>query len=543
VASKLHRLSGEIEDMATAQQQSAGSAFSKKQILMAISGIFVGYFVYSYFMQTLNVAAPRIAADLNSMPLYSWSVSLPSLGLALGTLLAGKLSDFFGRRIILLGSMIVALMGAFLSAISPTFIALIAARTVLFLGLGILAPLCYTVIGDLFMGAADRSRWIGLLNIPFGLPTLFGPTLSGWLVDNWGWRHIFWWALPLTIVCIVVMYGMPALMQGVSRKIDVLGAILVAAASSCLIFGLSFAGTTYPWGSKQVIGLLAFAVILGLLFLKAESNAEEPFLDLELLKSRVFMTASTAGFLSFFGMTGMTLYFPLFLQGIQGISATKSGLIITPFSVLMAFIGVPTGFLLARTKRYKWMLIVGYALITAVPIGMIFFGQNTPVFWGVLAATLGGLGLGTIPTINTLVIQAAVPRKLMGVAMGALFFSISLGMAVAPAIQGSAMNVKYNKTLKTSLPANIAVVADEKTMASLGDPKVLLSEPAMNALRETLQKTGDSDQILFKQTVQAIRTSMESGLRIVFVIAAVAALLAFLLILTIPQISMERGSE
>jgi MFS family permease len=543
VAAKLHRLSGEIEDMATAQQQPAGSAFSKKQILMAISGIFVGYFVYSYFMQTLNVAAPRIAADLNSMALYSWSVSIPSLGLALGTLLAGKLSDIFGRRTILLGSMIIALLGAILSGISPTFMALIAARTVLFLGLGILAPLCYTVIGDLFMGAADRSRWVGLLNIPFGLPTLFGPTLSGWFVDNLGWRHIFWWALPLTIVCIAILYGMPALMQGAARKIDVLGAILVAAASSCLIFGLSFAGTTYPWGSKQVIGLLAFAIILGLMFLKAESNAEEPFLDPELLKSRIFMTASIAGFLSFFGMTGMTLYFPLFLQGIQGISAMKSGLIITPFSVLMAFIGVPTGFLLARTKRYKWMLIAGYALITAVPIGMIFFGQNTPVFWGVIAATLGGLGLGTIPTINTLVIQAAVPRKLLGVAMGALFFSIALGMAVAPAIQGSAMNIKYNNTLKASLPAAMAQVADEKTMASLGDPRVLLSETAMNALRETLQTTGDTDQTLFKQTVQAIRTSMESGLRMVFVIAAITALLAFLLILTIPKISMDGGSQ
>ncbi len=525
--------------MATVQQQTEVSAFSKKQILIAISGIFLGYFIYSYFMQTLNVATPRIAADLNGMALYSWSVSIPALGLALGTLLAGKLSDIYGRRTILLGSMIIVLLGTLLNGFSPTFMTLIGARTILFLGIGIIAPLCYTVIGDIFIGAADRGKWIGLLNIPFGLPTLFGPTLGGWFVDHPGWRHIFWWGLPLAVICLVILFNMPALMQGAARKIDVLGVILVTAASSCLIFGLSFAGTTYPWGSKQVIGLLLGFLILGALFLKAESKAEEPFLNLELLKNRTFMTASIAGFLSFFGMMGMTLYFPLFLQGIQGMSAMNSGLVVTPFSVLMAFVGVPTGFLLARTKRYKWMLVAGYCLVASVPIGMMFFKQDTHYLWGVIAAFLGGLGLGTIPTINTLVTQAAVPRKLLGVAMGALFFSIAMGMAVAPAIQGSAMNMKYNSTLKASLPAALTQIADEATIASLGNPRVLLLAPEMKALETTIREKGGGDPALFQQTVGAIRTSMESGLRMVFLIAAITGVLAFLLILTIPEISMD----
>lgn len=528
--------------MAQEQLRTMDPVFTKKQIFIAMAPVFLGYFVYSYFMSTLNNAAPKIAADLNGMALYSWSVSIPSLGLAIGTILAGKLSDIYGRRATLLVSVIILLLGAVLSAISPTFMTLIAARTLLCLGQGAIAPLCYAVIADVFT-AAERSRWIGLLNIAYGVPALFGPTLSGWLVDGLGWPHIFWWIVPLLLLLIVFAYAMPALIQGAAHKIDIIGAILITIASSTLIFGLSFAGTTYPWGSMQVIGLLAVSVIFWALFLRAESKASEPFLDTELITNRVFMTASIAGFLSFFGMMAMTLYYPLFMQGIQGMSAMKSGQVVTPLGFLMSFVGVPVGFLIARFARYKWMYNTGYAGVTVLMFGMIFFGKDTPAFLGAIVATLCGLGLGAMPTVNTIVIQAAVPRRMLGVATSALFFSISMGMAISPAILGSAMNIKYNSTLKASLPAAITQSANDATMTSLGNPRVLLSEPAMKALRETLAKPGDDGQALFEQTIHAIRTSMEAGLRTVFVIAAITMLLAFLLIVTIPEISLDKPVE
>jgi MFS family permease len=527
--------------MASAQVQPAGSAFSKKQIMMSISAIYVGYFVYSYFMQTLNAATPKIAADLKGMQQISWSVSIPSLGLAIGTLLGGKLSDIFGRRALLLGSMIITLLGALLCGMSSTFIAFIAARTVLYTGMGILAPLCYTVIGDLFMGAADRGKWIGLLNIPMGIPALLGQPLGGWFAENWGWRHIFWWALPLAIICLVVIYGMPALKQGAANKIDVLGAISIILASSALIFGISLAGTIYPWGSLEVFGILGFAAILGALFLKAESRAKEPFLDLSLLKNRAFMTASIAGFLSFFGMMSMTLYLQLLLQGIRDISATDSGFIATPFSFLMAFVGVPTGFLIARTKRYKFVLIMGYAMVTAVMTGMVFFNQNTPIYLAWSATTLAGLGLGVIPTINTLLIQAAVPRRLMGSAMAVLFFSISIGMSMAPAVQGSAMNIQYNSALKTLLPEALTNAADKDAVLRLANPDILLKKEAADKLRTAIIKMSNGSPELFEQTRNAIRSSSEVGLRMTFRIAAITMFLAFLLILTIPVIPMDMG--
>lgn len=525
-----------------AQQQTAVPAYSKRQAFMALAAILLVYFVYAYFMQTLNNAAPMIAADLDGMALYSWSVSIPSLGLALGMIFAGKLSDIYGRRSLLLASTLVFLLGTIMSGASPTFPTFIAARTLLCLGQGAIAVLCFSIVGDMYTGG-ERSKWIGLLNVPFALAALFGPTLGGWMVDTLTWRHIFWWSLPLFVLCFVFMYGMPRLVQGAARRIDVAGAVLVAIASSAFIFGLSFAGTTYPWGSVQVIGLLALAAVFCWLFLRAESRAEEPFFDPDLLRNRVFMTASVAGFLSFFGVMAVQLYYPLFMQGIQGISATRSGQVITPLGFLMAFVGVPVGFLVARTKKYKWMFVTGYALVTLVMFWMMFFDRNTPAYFGFVAACLSGLALGAMPTVNTIVAQAAVPRRLLGVATSAILFSVAMGMATAPAILGSAMNIRYNGVLRASLPPALTQAASDATMTSLADPRVLLSEPAMQSLRETLAQTGGDGDALFRQTVDAIRSSMESGLRMVFVISAVTMLLAFLLILTIPVIPLDRPVE
>jgi MFS family permease len=528
-------------------QLSIAPVFSKKQSFMALGAIFLVYFVYAYFMQTLNNATPMIAADLNGMALYSWSVSIPSLGLALGMILAGKLSDIYGRRAIMLGATIVFLLGAILSGASQSFLTFIAARTVLCLGQGSVATLCFAVVGDMFVGGS-RSKWIGLLNVPFAVAAFFGPTLSGWMVDALTWRHIFWWSLPVFIFCLVFDYGMPPLIQGgahrsSAHKIDWMGIVLIAIASSALIFGLSFAGTTYPWGSIQVIGLLLVSAIFWVFFVRFESKAREPFLDPDVLKNRVFLTAAAAGFLSFFGMMAVQLYYPLFMQGIQGVSAMKSGQVITPLGLVMALIGVPVGFLVAYTKRYKWMFVAGYALVTAVMFWMIFFNNNTPVYFGFVAASLSGLALGAMPTVNTIVAQAAVPKRLLGVATSALMFSVAMGMATAPAILGSAMNLRYNSVLKASVPKAISENAGEATMTSLGDPKVLLSASAMQELKETLTKANSNGLELYEQTVEAIRASMESGLRIVFVISAVTMLLAFLLIITIPVISIDNPVE
>jgi MFS family permease len=264
-------------------------------------------------------------------------------------------------------------------------------------------------------------------------------------------------------------------------------------------------------------------------------------LDPEVLVNRTFLTAAIAGLLSLFGLTAVMVYLPLFLQGVQSASATLSGQVLTPFSVLMAFMGVPAGFLIARTRRYKWMYIAGYAVLTATMFGMVLLTEKTPVIWSFAVSTMAGLGLGTIPTINALVAQYAVPRRLLGVATGAMYFFVVIGAAVAPAILGSVMNGTYTKTLEAVLPAELGRVMDPTTRASLADPRVLLSADALTALQGSFQNAGDREPALLEQTVRAIRSALEEGLRAVFWIGAATMAISFLLILTIPEIAI--GAE
>jgi MFS family permease len=529
--------------MTQAPQPPSGTGFNRKQIVLGLITIFSLQITLSFFMQTLGVARPRIAADLNGMSLYAWSLSIPSLAAAFVTLLFSKFSDMYGRRLMLLICLILFLGGTIWSALAPTFVLLIAGETVSRVGNGALLPLIYSVLGDMF-APVERSKWVGLLRIPQGLLALLGPTIGGWFVDNLSWRYLYWLGVPFLVMgLLMVPGGIPSASMRVKRKIDVRGSILVGVASTATILGLSFAGTTYPWASLQIIGLLSVGLVFWVLFFRAEEHAEEPIMDPQVFRNRTFLTVAVSGILSFIGLMAIMMYYPIFLQGVKGISVMRSGQILTPFSVLMAFMGLPAGFILAKTKRYKWMYISGYGLLTAVIFGIVFFDSGTPVFVAVLAAALAGLGLGVIPTINTLVVQWAVPKRLLGASMGAIFFSITLGTAIAPAVLGPVMNMAYAKKLETTLPAGLYQFADKATITALSDPKALLSPAAMKALETTFAKEGSYGNDLFHQTVEAIRTSTQAGLRGVFLLGAVTMLISFLLIATIPEVSMDAVVE
>jgi MFS family permease len=203
--------------------------------------------------------------------------------------------------------------------------------------------------------------------------------------------------------------------------------------------------------------------------------------------------------------------------------------------------GVPVGYIIARSSRFKWMYIAGYGLLTLSMFGLILLDAHTRIIWSVAVALLAGLGYGVIPTINTVVVQNAVPKRLMGVAMGAVFFFLMMGTAISPAILGSTMNVSYAKALSQSLPGGLSDIADEKTMNALDDPQVLLSESALEDLRETFQEKGGNGERLFQQTVEAIRHSLETGLRNIYRVGLIMMIVSFFIICTVPR--TFEGSE
>ena len=516
--------------MTTSQAALKQSPVVKKSTGLALAAVFTAYSVTNLYMYALNVASPMIAADLNGMALYAWAISIPALASAFVTLIFGKLSDMYGRRTILLVCMGFFTIGSALAAISQDFVLNIAARFIIALGQGALAPLCFSVIGDLF-DAGERAKWSGWLNIPAGIAATIAPTLAGYLTDSLSWRYLFWLCVPLALIAGgLILVGVPSLNQKAAHKIDFLGAAFLAVASATLILAFSMGGAMYPWTSPLIIGLFVVSLVFWGLFLWWEGKAEEPMLDPQVLTNRTFITAAGAGFMSFFGLMGIMMYYPLFLQGVQGTNATVSGQMITPFSMLMAFMGVPAGLALARTKRYKWMFILGYGVLTVATFAMVTFGVATPGWMSVLITALAGLGLGAIPTVNTLVAQFAVPRRLLGVAVGAIFFFVMMGMAITPSILGTAMNTTYAGALASRLPTGL----DAGVLAMAADPRVLLSPDALAALQATV-----SDAALFDQIVTAIRGALEASLQTVFWIGAITMLVSLLMILTIPEVSIE----
>jgi MFS family permease len=520
-----------------AQEQPSPYDYDRRGRFCGLLAVFLLYGTLGYYIQALNIARPKIASTFDSMSLFAWSVSIPALVGAFATLVGGKLSDLFGRRIVLLVCLIFAFIGTSLAAVSPSFIFLIVATSIGSLGIGAITPLVMAVVGDMFPPVA-RSRWIGLLNIPMGIATFLGPYLGGKLTDTWGWSYVFWAAVPLlAIVIILVPLGIPKLStSGIRHDIDVKGCFLSILASSTTIIGFSLAGTTYPWASAEIVGLFGASFVFWVLFFKAETGAKEPVLDPGVLRNRSFATVAGSTFLSTFGQVAMMVYFPMFLQGVLGTTATLSGWIFIPYTAMMSFVGVPVGFLIARAKRYKYLYILGFALATIQLFGTLFLAGDSAIGWCWLCTFVGGLGLGAIPTVNTMVVQTAIPRRLLGAAMGALFFSLLMGVAVSPAVLDSARNATYSDAL--ALPASLKNLADSDTLASLRNPDALLNPKSMDTLRKSFEKMGPEGSVAFDQTITAMRTAMESSLRRVFLVGAVTMLLAFLTISTIPEVPL-----
>ena len=461
------------------QVQSSNS--TSRKVAFGIWAIFIAEFVSLLFANARNIAQPDMIAEFNGMALFSWLIALPGLAGAAGTLLFGKLSDVYGRRTIMLVSMAIFTVGLGISALSTSMVSLVAAQTFMTIGHFPIFPLCFAVVGDLFP-PSQRAKWTGLLNIPVGFAALVGPVIGGIVTESaLGWRGLFWGTIPLNLIAgVLVAFAVPNNEHKVKPKMDVLGIFVMVVATTTLILGFSWLGTAGKlWaGAIQLLVSLAAWIV----FIQIEKRAEAPILDPHVLFNRAFVTAAIAGLLSFFATVSIAGYSPIFVQQVMAVSPTISGSMLTPFSTLVAFIGVPIGFLLAKTKKYRGMLIVGYAVVTLSLLAMWRFTADTPIWVYVLVTSVAGIGLGMLPTINAVVAQFAVPKNLLGVAVGAIFFFQMIGIAVSPAVLGFAQN----------------------------------SDP-----------------------------TLEGGLKLVFLASAIALGLALLLILTIPEISLdtEEGNE
>lgn len=456
-------------------------------------GLMLGMLVASVSQTIVGPAMPRIVAELGGIDHYSWVATAAMLVSACTVPVVGKLSDIFGRRGFYLAGIIVFIVGSLICGFSQNFWMLVAGRAVQGLGMGTLMPLSQTIIGDI-IPPRQRGKYQGLMGAVFGVTSVAGPLAGGVITDHLGWRYLFFVAVPIGLVAFVVI-GRFLHLEHTAREvtIDYAGIATLTVALTSLLLATSLGGTSWAWGSAESIGLYAVGVVALLSFIAIERRAVEPVIPLRLFSSKVFSMANIAAFGVSMVMFGAIIYIPVFAQGVIGVDATNSGLILMPLMVGFIGLGIITGQLITRTGRYLPFMITG-VLVMALGIFLLTRLDHTATQTQLtVAMTVLGLGLGMAMQQYALVVQNDVPRRDLGVATATVQFFRNVGSTVGIAVFGTIMTSGLADRIAGHLPAGAQQQMGDGgvSIGSVLDPSALSKLPPVvaDAVRQGLAES------------------------------------------------------
>ena len=402
----------------------------------------------------VGTALPRIVTDLQGNDLYTWVVAIYLLTSTITVPFYGKLSDYYGRKPMLIFGIVVFLAGSALSGLSQTMWQLILFRGIQGIGAGSLFPISLAVIGDLFT-PAERGKYQGLFGAVFGLAALVGPALGGVITDTIGWHWIFYINLPIGLISLVVVSRvLPSLKRPKhALNLDWAGALVFVAAMIPLLVGLTNSQSS-GWASPEVGGLLVLAAVLIPVFLFIETRVQEPIVPLDLFRDRTYAGSILATFFAAFGFFSATIFLPRFYQVVRGDSATVSGYELFPLLLGVIIASVVSGQIVARTGKYKTLLVGSIALVC---IGSLLFTNlvASSGTWVIIAwQFVLGVGIGPTLAVFTIVVQNAVPFNKLGVATSSIAFFRQIGGTVGLSIAGSLFATQVSAGIPTRLLAN-----------------------------------------------------------------------------------------
>jgi EmrB/QacA subfamily drug resistance transporter len=445
------------------------TAAEKRTILSALAVVML----LSALDQTIvSTAMPRIIEQLHGLSMYAWVTTAYMLASTVSVPIYGKLSDLYGRKQILVVGVVLFLVGSALCGLSGEFgdlpivgdgmMQLVLFRAVQGLGGGALMTVSFAVIADLYP-PRERGKLFGLFGSVFGLATVIGPFIGGFFTDHGtvtllnhevaGWRWVFYVNLPLGLVALfMLLYRMPALRHRAGGKVDYVGAALVVLTFTPLLLGLTLGGTSYPWDSPRIILLFVASVVAFGVFLYIETRTAEPILSIQLFRIKTFRAAIMASFVVSMAFLGIVMFMPLYMQVVQGVSATQSGTSLLPLMGGLILSSIVSGRLVTRTGRYKpFMIAGGVVLIIGVALLMQIDANTTTadLAWR-LAIT--GVGLGPAQTLFNMVLQNAAPATEVGAATGLGQFARQIGSTVGVAIFGTFLTHSLTDELPRHLP-------------------------------------------------------------------------------------------
>ena len=405
-------------------------------VLVSIGALLLGMLLAALDQTIVSTALPTIVSDLGGLDHLSWVVTAYLLAATAATPLWGKLGDQYGRKRLFQTAIVIFLIGSALCGAAQDMAQLIAFRALQGLGGGGLIVLSMAIVGDL-VPPRERGRYQGLFGAVFGATSVLGPLLGGLFTQHLSWRWVFYVNLPVGVVALAVIAAVLHIPRTARRHvIDYLGTFLIAAVATCLVLVASLGGTTWAWGSWQIVGLAVLGVVLAVAFVAAERRAAEPVLPLKLFRVRTFTLAALISFVVGFAMFGAMTYLPTFLQVVQGISPTMSGVHMLPM-VLGLLASTASGQIVSRTGRWKVFPIAGTAITT---LGLLLLHQldehsSTAELSGFFFVF--GLGLGLVMQVLVLIVQNAVPYEDLGVATSGATFFRSIGASFGVAVFGT----------------------------------------------------------------------------------------------------------
>ena len=418
--------------------------------LEILGAVLLGIFLAALDQTIVGTALPRIVTDLAGNDLYVWAFTAYLLTATVSGPIYGKLSDLFGRRPIFLIGVTVFLTGSVLCGISQEMWQFLAARGIQGLGAGALFPIALAIIGDIF-APSERGKYQGFFGAVFGVSSLIGPAIGGLITDNFGWHWIFFVNLPIGLVVLYVIFRtLPTRREDdADRHIDYLGAALLVGALVPILIGFTNKQSG-EWTDAGVGGLIALGLVLAVAFVWAESRAHEPIVPLSLFRMRTFTASVMAMFLAAMGFFAAIVFLPRWFQVVAGASATESGYQILPLLGGLIVSAVTAGQLVARTGRYKTLIVSALILLA---LGLFLLTNirpdtDRPLIW--LWMALAGLGIGPSFAVFTLAVQNAVPIRQLGTATSSLTLFQQVGGTVGLAITGTL----FGSTLLDEIPSS-----------------------------------------------------------------------------------------